>query len=874
MKNTDEPVRNGVSYRAMMDNIQTGIALIGRDFRIITANATQRAFFRKSLKDLVGRRCYAAFEKRRQVCPHCPGRRVMATKQPREAFTEGVRDDGTRFPVHIRAYPMLAADGSVTGFIELVDDLTGRKQAEEHLGFRNALLRTQQENSPDGILVVDGRGRMVSFNSRFVEMWGIPRRVVESRSDDLALKSVLDKLVDPEGFLARVRRLYRHRRERSREEIALKDGRTFDRHSAPMHGADGTYYGRVWFFRDVTKRKRAEKALAESERRFRLLFGTSNDAAFVHGVDSRGKLTRFVEVNDAACSRLGYARAELLKLTPMDIDAGGMEEARRQAVAALRRAGHAVFEMVHVAKDGRNIPVEISSRAFELDGRTHVLSVARDITLRKRAETALRESEEKFRVLANSAQDAIMAMDDGGRIAYWNPAAQRIFRLTRDEALGKPLHAALAAPRHLAAYRKAFQRWRRTGTGAAVGRTLEFTARRKDKTEFPIELSMSSLRVGGRWMAVGIARDITQRRKAEAELRRSRQLYKTLAEGIPDYVYLLEPDGRVLYSNRRMAGMPEVAGKRLTEIFPRASALKHLKVIRRVVRTGIPSRREVTLPGWHGPTVLENRLFPIKDRGGKVAMLVGLSRDITRAKRAEEERRALHGRVVTSQETERKRLARELHDGVGQILSGIKFSLQSLPKEIASSPRDAGRHVMKAAGHLDRAIAEIRRVSQNLMPSELEDLGLQPALRTLCRGLKARSGVAVTIRFTGVPRSVDPGLALALFRIAQEALNNVERHARARSVDLSLLRRKGGIELCVKDDGKGCAAQPSAGPQRPLGSLRGRGRKGEGHGGLGLTNISERVEALGGTIEFDSKPGKGTRLLVRAPMGNGGNGRP
>src|SRR5204862_4847161 len=104
-------------------------------------------------------------------------------------------------------------------------------------------------------------GRMISFNRRFVEMWEIPAEAVESRSDERALQSVLDKLLDPQNFLARVRHLYEHPGEESRDEIVLKDGRTFDRYSAPVRGMDGLHHGRVWYFRDVTGRKRTEEAL-------------------------------------------------------------------------------------------------------------------------------------------------------------------------------------------------------------------------------------------------------------------------------------------------------------------------------------------------------------------------------------------------------------------------------------------------------------------------------------------------------------------------------------------------------------------------------------------------------------------------------------
>lgn len=144
---------------------------------------------------------------------------------------------------------------------QLGDFLHERAETEE-LAFQKALLESQSEASIDGILVVSPRQEMIYFNRKFVELWQIPQDVVESRSDKLALEAVLDKLVDPENFLNRVTYLYDHPEETSCDELALTNGRVFERNSAPVKGEDGTYYGRVWFFRDVTDQRQAVENLA------------------------------------------------------------------------------------------------------------------------------------------------------------------------------------------------------------------------------------------------------------------------------------------------------------------------------------------------------------------------------------------------------------------------------------------------------------------------------------------------------------------------------------------------------------------------------------------------------------------------------------
>ena len=170
----------------------------------------------------------------------------------------------------------------------LEHQLEEQKEAEEALAFKNAVLSAQQESSPDGILVVDEKGNIILFNLRFQNMWGIAPEVMQSKSDEIALQSVFDKLVFPEEFLERVKFLYEHRNEKSYEEVSLIDGRIFERYSTPMFGPEGKYYGRVWNFHDITERKKNEEELRSSERLLADIINFLPDATFV--IDSKGKV--------------------------------------------------------------------------------------------------------------------------------------------------------------------------------------------------------------------------------------------------------------------------------------------------------------------------------------------------------------------------------------------------------------------------------------------------------------------------------------------------------------------------------------------------------------------------------------------------------
>ena len=298
------------------------------------------------------------------------------------------RKDGSLFPAD--SSPARVMLGDKACILIMFRDITERKQAEEALVFSNVILRTQQETSIDGILVVDEKGGIISFNQRFVDMWGIPLDVIESRSDERALQSVMDRLAIPEEFARKVQHLYEVHDEVSRDEILLKDGATFDRYSAPMLGAGEKYYGRVWYFRDITKRKQAEAALAESELTYRRLFESSNDAMML--LDSG----QFLDCNEAALRMLGYStRDEFLGKHPGEVSPPLQADGRESRIAADEnittafRDGRNFFEWLHQRADGTVFAADVLLTPLDYHGRKVLQATVRDITPRKLAEAEI-----------------------------------------------------------------------------------------------------------------------------------------------------------------------------------------------------------------------------------------------------------------------------------------------------------------------------------------------------------------------------------------------------------------------------------------------------------------------------------------------------
>jgi PAS domain S-box-containing protein len=308
--------------------------------------------------------------------------------------------------VRDRGFFLPNADGKALRQLGMLEDINEKKKAEEELRYRNTLLSTQQEASIDGILVVDANGRILSFNRRFVELWGIPEEVMESGRDDLALQSVMDKLSDPGGFRSKVADAYAHPEGTLRDEVVLADGRVFDRYSAPVTGADGTDYGRVWHFSDITGRKCAEEILRKSEQRFAAVFRANPVAiAIVRMSDDR-----IVDVNNAFIKLFGHSREEAIGRTTLEVGYWA-EPAEMGSVQQQREAEGFVHnrETRFRAKDGQLLTVLFTVELIELAGELCQLCLFSDITERKR------EEEERAR-LETQLQQA-QKLESIGRLA-------------------------------------------------------------------------------------------------------------------------------------------------------------------------------------------------------------------------------------------------------------------------------------------------------------------------------------------------------------------------------------------------------------------------------------------------------------------------
>jgi diguanylate cyclase (GGDEF)-like protein/PAS domain S-box-containing protein len=273
----------------------------------------------------------------------------------------------------------------------------------------------------------------------------------------------------------------------------------------------------------------------EAKDNLELIFNTIPDAVLITHLDDG----RFTGANDGFTALTGYTRHDVIGKTSMEIRLWEDPLEREEIVTQLIEKGFYLNKQVRLRhKNGSRVNGMMSAKLFFLQGIPYIISITHDMSERIQAEEALLESESKMRAIAESARDAIVMLDLEGRVSYWNPAAVDIFGYTAEEVMGRSLHDLLAPPQNLHAYHAAFPSFMKTGQGEAIGKSHEIVAYRKDGSEIPVQLSLSSFKLNDGWYAVGIISDITERKRLEAEL----QLQATLDEltGISNRRYFLK----------------------------------------------------------------------------------------------------------------------------------------------------------------------------------------------------------------------------------------------------------------------------------------------------------------------------------------------
>ena len=522
----------------LLEQTAQPFVMFDSDGLIVRANGALAALVGYSTRELLGMKVMELTDEGSAGVTAENLRRLMDTGQPQRYEKAYRHKDGSIVPVDVVAASYRDERGNVLGYSAFVTDVAERKRAEHALRESEARFRKLYDEAPFGYDELDETGRIVNINRTECELLGYDREEMLGR---LAVDLVAE--AEREGARRDLDEMLREGRPPFSVErtYVTKDGRRLivAIENRARLDVSGRVVGLRRTVRDVTARRKTESALVASERRARALFEGIEDGIFVH--DLRG---RILDVNPAACRHLGYARDELLKLTTADIDDPDFGSGYEDRLHRQLEKGRLSFEGRHRARDGRLIPVEINTSTIVFEGQRAVLAVMRDISERKALEESrrrfdeaqlenAREIEEKHRALAVSEAryrqltegclDAVVVADDQGLITLFNPAAERTFGFGAPEVLGRPITALMPEEFH-GPHAAGFARYLKTRDPRVVGRTVELRGRRKDGTEFPMELSLNAVEVGGVPQFIGSIRDQGERQRMRAMLAQSEKL--------------------------------------------------------------------------------------------------------------------------------------------------------------------------------------------------------------------------------------------------------------------------------------------------------------------------------------------------------------
>lgn len=575
---------------------------------------------------------------------------------------------------------------------------------------------------------------------------------------------------------------------------------------------------------------------------------------------------RFVQVNRVACANLGYTLDELRALTAVDIKPHFSREAFESLIAPLRehRVDHLQFVTTHRRKNGTHYPVNAQLQYADIESPAVFYAIIEDITERQNVERWLRESEEKFRSLVESSSDWVWAVDAEYRYTYSSPMVREILGFEPDEIIGRYISDLMPG----GGWGRVADLFEQKAQMRAPLNLIENVKQHKHGHRVILETSAAPIFDEQGYLRGyrGIDRDITSRKQVEEALQESMARYRSIVSHIPGMVFqlMLGPSGKLSFP------FASEGAKSIFNLDVHALQTDIQHFLDRLDRLdwhvffGGLSESAGQLTDWQwegridtngGPRWINLHGSPYQRSDGSI-IWDGVMLDVTASKQAQldvaqsrDQLRELSSYLQTAREDEKAAIARDIHDELGGTLTALKMDAFWLLSKLSAEQETLQQKAQTMLVSIDSAVCATRRIVTELRPTILDDLGLVAAMQWQAREFELRTGITCTLFSPHVEPALDEARAIALFRILQEALTNIAKHARAAEVEVRYESTDdNAVQLIIQDDGCGISTDAMSNP-----------------GSHGIRGMMERAHYLRGEVRVGPGSNKGTTISVRLP---------
>ena len=728
------------------------------------------------------------------------------------------------------------------------------------------------QESPSFFTAISPQGATIMMNSSMLKKLGYTHDEVEGR--DYLASFIPEE--EQEGVSKVFFDLVEHNRPTKNENhILAKDGSRIlvEWEGRPVLKDNGELDFIYGAGVDITERKEIETALRNSEERYRSFVQN------LQGISYRTTLDNVPVFLHGAVEKItGYTEKEFLEGTPnwKHIVHADDLQANLEILSSIRTVPHYAAELKYriLRRDGgiRWIHDHIQNICDETGEVSELQGMIFDITKNEEAEENLRESDARYRILAENIQDVIWVLDKNLGYTYISPSVERFRGHTVEEAMSLPLEKIFTPESHdrIVSLAERYLALEQSGAKIDTGRslTMELEQICKDGAVIWTEVTASFLldKAGRPDGFVGITRNITERKRAEESLRQSEEIYRTIFENTGTAMAILDDSVIVALANSEFAKLSgfdnhEIEGRKnfmdFVEAGDKDRLLKYHRS-RRIDPASAPRNYEFHFIDKHG--IIKDIFTTANIIPGSAKSVLSLL-DITEMKKVQddlmhsrEQLRNLHKHAQDVREGERTRVAREIHDELGQVLTALKMDLSYLSRKFPQETKPLHNKINLMLKFIDMTIQSVKRITMDLRPGLLDHLGLVPAIEWQAEEFQKRTGISCKVKVDPEDISLDKDQATTVFRIFQETLTNAARHANASHIETTLKAYDGMLKMIVKDNGKGITRKQIADPKS-----------------FGLMGIRERAYFCGGDVMFTGKKGHGTSVIVSIPIeGEGG----